>query len=267
MDGSDVAAWQLILQRDGLSLGPAGVDGKYRGATRTATTSWQRSRGVPRDELGTVGPATRARIGTHAEVPTLRGLAFPTLPYLEAANWSREIGVVEKDQLVLHTMEAPEKGDTAEACARWFHKQSSARDAKPRSSAHACVDDDSVVVCVPWNRIAWHAPGANRRGIGLELAGYARQTAEQWTDAYSLRVLDRAAWLTAELSFRHPIPIRDLTVEGLLAGEPGITTHGRVSRAFRKSTHTDPGAHFPMARFLDTVTLYAELIGRRPHHA
>ena len=31
----------------------------------------------------------------------------------------------------------------------------------------------------------FHAPGANHNGIGLEHAGYARQSAEDWADAFS----------------------------------------------------------------------------------
>lgn len=263
MDGLDVEAWQRVLLADGLSLGPAGADGKFRGATRTATTSWQRSRNVPREELGKVGPGTRARIGVHAEQPTLRGLAFSRLPYLEAAHWSRNVGPVVKDQLVIHAMEWAEKGDTAEQCARFFHDQPP--EGKVKTSAHACVDDDSIVQCVPWDRIAWHAPGANKRGIGVELAGFGRQTLAQWADAYSVRMLDRAAWLVAELCRRHPIPIAELTVTGLITGKGGITTHARVSTAFAKSDHTDPGEHFPMSTFLDLVHVYAEQIGRGPN--
>lgn len=263
MSGPDVLAWQQLLLADGLSLGPAGADSRFGGATRTATTSWQRSRGVPHDELGKVGPGTRARIGMHPQQPTLRGLVFSRLPYLEAAHWSRAVGSVPKDQLVLHVMQIAEKGDTAEQCARYFHDQ--APDAKVRTSAHATVDDDSIVQCVPWDRIAWHAPGANKRGIGIELAGFDRQTAAQWGDPYSIRMLDRAAWLVAELCRRNPIPIAELTVTGLITGKGGITTHCRVSEAFRQSDHTDPGPHFPLSTFIDLVHVYAEQIGRGPH--
>jgi hypothetical protein len=42
-------------------------------------------------------------------------------------------------------------------------------------------------------------------------------------------------------------------VAGLLRGDRGITTHDAVSKAFKQSTHWDPGPGFPLADFANAV--------------
>ena len=69
------------------------------------------------------------------------------------------------DLIVVHTMEMDEKGSTAESCASWFQNPAAG------VSAHYCVDADSIVQCVKEEDVAWHAPGANHDGIGIEHAG------------------------------------------------------------------------------------------------
>lgn len=148
----------------------------------------------------------------------------------------------------LHTMEAAEKPSTAEAVARWF-----AGPQAPRASAHFCVDAEHTIQCVPLTSVAWAAPGANKTGIHVELAGYARQSAEEWADDFSAAMLVRAAALVAELCRECTIPVTRITAEGLRLGAPGICGHLDVSQAFKKSTHYDPGPRFPWLTFLDQV--------------
>jgi N-acetylmuramoyl-L-alanine amidase CwlA len=151
-------------------------------------------------------------------------------------------------------MEYPEKGDSAEWCARFF---AGMQGAAPQSSAHACVDNNSIVQCLPWDRVGWHAPGANQYGIGIEHAGYARQTASDWQDTYSIAMLDLSAWLVAELCTKFKIPIDFVDAESLLTGLPGITTHAEVTKAWpEKGSHTDPGKGFPLGRYLRAVSNY-----------
>lgn len=150
--------------------------------------------------------------------------------------------------LVLHSMEAPEKPDTAERVARWF-----AGEKAPQASAHYCIDSVEVVQCVLDRDVAWAAPGANHNGIHLELAGYAQQTDAEWADAYSAAVLERAAGLAAVLCGRYGIPARPLGAAELRAGASGIATHVAVTEAFGLSTHTDPGKSFPLQRFCQRV--------------
>ena len=156
------------------------------------------------------------------------------------------------DLVVIHTMEAPEKPGTAEAVARWFGGAQA-----PQASAHFCVDNDSAVQCVRLTDVAWHAPGANRNGIGIEHAGYASQGAEQWADDYSEEMLRRSARLCAELCRECGIPVRRVTADDLKAGGArGICGHHDATLAFRKSTHTDPGPRFPWLTYLAMVEQY-----------
>jgi N-acetylmuramoyl-L-alanine amidase len=250
MSGDDVYSWQVLLLAAGLYLGASGADGDFGKLTANATVAWQRPRGIPLAELGSVGRWTReAILDGEPPSPTMRMPQWPHLPYVEAANWSRHLPAQRKDLIVIHSIECAEASTAAENTAAWFAGK---RGESPRSSAHACIDDDTIVQCVPWDRIAWHAPGANARGIGLEHAGWARQTPAQWRDGYSQRMLRRSAWLVARLRERlDTFPIEFVDETGLLKGAPGITTHDRISRAFRKSTHTDPGAGFPMDQYLE----------------
>jgi N-acetyl-anhydromuramyl-L-alanine amidase AmpD len=170
------------------------------------------------------------------------------IPYVEAANWSKHLQHPQpKSVVVLHCMEWPEKPDSAEWCAGFF---AGTKGPAPQASAHYCVDADSVICCVPPDRVAWHAPGANANGIGIEHAGYARQTAAQWLDDYSLRMLQLSAELTAWLCKRFGIPVQFIGAEHLRRGARGITTHAEVSRAFGKSTHMDPGPFFPINEYV-----------------
>ncbi len=171
-------------------------------------------------------------------------------PFIPSPNLTRTNGRVV-DAVVVHTMEAAERMDTAEAVARWF--------ARPETqvSAHYCVDADSVVQCVSEQDIAWHARGGNDRSIGIELAGYAGQGPKGWDDDYSWAVLERAASLAAEICRRHRIPVRRLRAADLVAGSRGLAGHVDVSEAFGRSTHWDPGPAFPWRRFLRLTRLAA----------
>ena len=167
-------------------------------------------------------------------------------PFVESPNFTpangRAIGVV-----VMHTMEIAERPDAAEICARWFRTKVS------QVSAHYCVDADSVIQCVEEKDIAWHARGGNTNSIGVELAGFASQTARDWKDPYSSGVLARASSLVADVCGRRRIPVRWLVADDLLAGRRGLTGHSEVSRAFERSDHWDPGDGFPVEAFLDSV--------------
>jgi N-acetyl-anhydromuramyl-L-alanine amidase AmpD len=151
------------------------------------------------------------------------------------------------DLIVIHTMETDEKGDTAENCAQWF------RNPAANVSAHYCVDVNSIVQCVRDQDVAWHAPGANHDGIGIEHAGRAKQTGRDWSDAYSVAMLELSAGLAADLCRKYEIPVVWLYAADLKAGKRGITTHDAVSKAFKRSSHWDPGTGFPIERYLSLV--------------
>ena len=167
-------------------------------------------------------------------------------PFVESPNVTKTGGRTI-DLIVIHTMEMDEKGDTAEHCALWFKNPAA------KVSAHYCVDADSIVQCVRDQDIGWHAPGANHDGIGIEHAGRAKQTGRDWSDAYSVAMLERSAALVADLCTKYSIPVTWLYAADLKAGKRGITTHDAVSKAFKRGSHWDPGKGFPVERYLALV--------------
>lgn len=176
--------------------------------------------------------------------------------FTQARNYTRATGR-KVDVVVIHTMESPEGVDTAESVASWF-----AGSTAPQASAHYCVDSNSIVQCVREEDVAWAAPGANSDGIHVEHAGRANQTAAQWADAYSRKELDVSAGLVADITRRHGIPARWLSVADLKAGRRGITSHANVSLAFRKSNHTDPGPGFPSGAYVALVAKKRKPVAR-----
>jgi N-acetyl-anhydromuramyl-L-alanine amidase AmpD len=154
--------------------------------------------------------------------------------------------------IVIHDMEAPEGPLTAENIAHWF----ATMPATSKASAHVCVDNNSAVRCVADGDRAWHAPGANSDGLGIELAGYARQSRAEWLDQYSKGVLDQAAKVVAGWCQKHNIPAVKLTAAELVAGRRGIVGHRDVSAAYHQTDHSDPGPNFPWDYFLGRVNAY-----------
>lgn len=167
---------------------------------------------------------------------------------IQATNYRR--GRSRKVRLaVIHTMEVKETSGAAEWCAGYFRGSKA-----PKASAHYYVDADSTIQGVFERDTAFAAPGANADGIQIEHAGYAKQTAGDWADAYSLAMLrDQSAPLMAGICARHGIPIRHLTDAQLRAGEAGLIGHVQASRVYKLSSHWDPGTSFPWDEYLTWV--------------
>jgi len=175
------------------------------------------------------------------------------VPLRQAKNYTRahrRLGDVL--WVVIHTAECSEVMNAAENLAAW-----AAGPQAPKASWHFAVDLDSVTQSVREHDVAWHAPGANARGIGVECAGRAGQVASQWDDLYSRGMLARAAVLVAGICQRWELPIQRLGPSHLKKNVPGICGHVDVSQAFKKSTHTDPGKNFPWEAFIDEVARVA----------
>lgn len=186
-------------------------------------------------------------------------MAVATMSFIQARNFTRGRSN-PIDVLVVHTMESPEKPDTAEAVARWF-----AGSTAPQASAHYCIDSNSIVQCVQDNDVAWHAPGANHNGLGFEHAGRAAQGPAQWSDDYSTKCLELSAGLAARKCVEYRIPVVWLSVSDLLAGRRGITGHLQVSQAFKRSDHHDPGTQFPIERYLRLIRRHLGETHVEPH--
>jgi N-acetyl-anhydromuramyl-L-alanine amidase AmpD len=170
-------------------------------------------------------------------------------PFVKARFFKETPGKRQVRLIVIHSMEAPEKGDTAENVAAFFHGG-----IDHPASAHLCIDNNSIVQCVLDNDIAFAAPGANNDGVHLELAGFARQSEGEWLDEYGKSLLEKAADAAAQYCLKYDIPVKHLTNAELAnKANRGIVGHVQVSEVFKKSTHTDPGKGFPWEFFLERV--------------
>lgn len=256
-NGPAVALWQSLLERDGLDI--TDKVGTFADSTHNGTLSWQRVRGLGVD--GVVGPMSRGKVGTD---PVERVTLVPVgdlreeIPFVQCVNWSHWLPPrTVIDLIVIHSMEGSEVSTKAERSSAWFAGKNPRFEA-PRASAHYFIDDDSIVQGVRDDGVAWGAPGANHNGLQLEHAGRARQTRAQWLDPFGIAMLTRSARLSAGLCERHTIPVQYVDHHALKAGTKenparGFTTHWDVTKAFRKSTHVDPGPAFPVDWYLDRV--------------
>lgn len=152
--------------------------------------------------------------------------------------------------ICMHTMEAPEKGSTAENVANYF-----ANITRP-ASAHICVDNNSAVQCVYDSNTAFACKNANANGIHIEMAGYASQSQTDWKDAYSLQLLENAAQFGAYYCNKYDIPpvraiFKSKTDPTVL--QPGFCGHTDVPL---HGVHWDPGPNFPWQYFLTLVTKF-----------
>lgn len=232
-----VTKWQQVI---GVT-----ADGKYGPNTQARTRAWQVARGLEADGKVTGNDWAAALNGGEVkphEVP---------IPFVEATNYTRVPGGrTDVRWVVIHTMEAAEHPGTAENVAAWFASGKRA----PEASAHYCVDNDSAVLCVPEEHVAWHAKGGNRYGVGIELAGYAHQAPEDWADDFSDDMLDIAAKVAARTCKRWGIPVAYLGPDGVKDGMKGFCYHRDVTKAFNVvGGHYDPGSNFPIEDFLFRV--------------
>lgn len=170
--------------------------------------------------------------------------------FRQAAHYTKGPRRGPVELLVIHTAEVPRAAGMArrlmKACATTPDKK----------SWHYAVDRDEITQSVKVEDIAWHAPGANSNGLGIELVAYANKTT--WQDDYSIAQLNLVADLFAALAVRFDIPAVYLDSNALFPqgnGRRGITTHAAVSLAYRKSSHTDPGPLFPIDDFVTLVAM------------
>jgi N-acetyl-anhydromuramyl-L-alanine amidase AmpD len=156
--------------------------------------------------------------------------------------------------IVMHSMESPEKGDTAEYVSRFFQNPKDKKGNPVKVSAHLCVDSDTIVQCVMDNNVAFAAPGVNNDGIHIEQAGFARQTKAEWLDPFGILMLNLSANAAAQYCLKYNIPVKHLTNAELKTGEKGIVGHVQATAVFKPNKgHTDPGTGFPWDHFMERV--------------
>lgn len=158
--------------------------------------------------------------------------------------------------VVVHDMEFYERPDSAEAIANDF----ATRGPDQKSSAHVCVDNNSVIQCVRDRDVAWAAPNANHDGLHVEIPGFLSQTAEQWRDVYSVACLAFAADVASAWCVKYGLPVRRLTIAQVRDKKSkGICGHDDVTRAFKNPTgHMDPGPNFPWDLYMAMVAQFVK---------
>lgn len=261
MTGHDVAAWQASQQGEAFppawpARWPISVDGSFGPMTTLATKAFQVRRGIADD--GVVGVRTRSLLDpTLFEDPVVVPVwpELPSIPFVQARDW-RYAARTTVDILTLHSAEIGEFHSSAESVAAYFKLGP----VKPSSSGYV-VDDDSIIQCVRDEHIAFHAPGVNPRSIGIEQAGYAKQTRAEWLDPYGQRMLRLVAALVAHKAKEFGIPLVWLTPEDILAGKRGLCEHIDVTHAYPDlGTHVDCGPNYPKDVVLDWAVEASALI-------
>lgn len=178
--------------------------------------------------------------------------ARPTAPapkYLGPPDKSSGLGNKPIHRIVIHSTVSDCKPGGARAIAAYFRSSSAG------GSAHYIVDPAEVIQSGYDDLICWHAP-PNTHSLGVELCDRPDPSSKaRWRDDNHRAMLERAAHLTAQLCAAYGVPPVYVDVAGLAAGRHGITTHADVSKAFKQSTHWDPGA-WPRRRFMRKVRRY-----------
>ena len=163
-----------------------------------------------------------------------------TITHREACDW-----------IVIHATQGAERIGAAEGTARRF---AGIGQEAPKASAHYAIDPGEVIQCVQETDVAWHCPGANRRGIGIEHCGLSEQTPEQWADEDSEAELRQSAVLAASMCQRWGIPPIKLSVDDIRQGMRGIAGHVDFTEAFQTpGGHRDPGPDFPWQHYIELV--------------
>jgi len=131
-----------------------------------------------------------------------------------------------------------------------------------KASAHYFVDPSNIVQCVHESDVAWHCPGANRRGIGIEhcASGLGEIVpCTDWDSPEAQSMLQLSAGLVVEVARRWAIPLVRLTPADILAHKRGIFGHEDATKAFTTvGGHRDPGKNFPWQTYLSYIATAAQ---------
>jgi N-acetyl-anhydromuramyl-L-alanine amidase AmpD len=179
------------------------------------------------------------------------------LHFLEAKHLDRGRNGQHVQLIVLHSEESPQVEGSARKVASYFATAAPA-------SAHYTVDDKEAVCCVHPDDTAWQCRNANHNGIGIEHAGQAKFTREQWETPYSRSMLEVSAQLCAALCHRYGVPAQRAEFaaqDDPRVTRPGITLHVNVPK---HGAHWDPGPNFPVDEYIARV---AEILAGEGAHS
>lgn len=177
-------------------------------------------------------------------------------PFIPARWFTKVDGVRKVRLIVIHCMESAETNRTAENVGAYL--QTVTRPA----SAHIGVDSNSIVQYVKDNNVAYGAPGVNKDGIHIELAGYAKQTTPEWLDPYGVLMIEKGANAAAQYCLKYDIPAVRLSLKDLKSGKKGIIGHWDATQTYKPNAgHTDPGTNFPWEWFLSRVNEHLKRLG------
>ncbi|MFC3848901.1 glycoside hydrolase domain-containing protein [Corynebacterium hansenii] len=151
--------------------------------------------------------------------------------------------------ITLHTYECPRESGAAALRNRAGWQQDSRTGSYTMliaaDGATLRANDDDYTPCAS-------LPTGDVNGFHLSFLGYARDSRAEWLK-YPEQ-LRSAARISADYIRRYGHEPRHLTVAEVRGRKAkGFATHDDVSKAFRESTHTDPGPNFPWDVFLDMV--------------
>ncbi len=170
----------------------------------------------------------------------------PPNPPMIPARWHG--GAQIPRTIVIHGTVSPCVPGGARSVANFFAN----RPASSKTSAHYTVDPGEVIQSVGDHVVAYHC-GHNQDSIGIELCDPQSGSGNRWADKNHAAMLARAAALTARLCLAYGIPATRVSPSALVAGKHGICGHADMSKAFKASTHTDPGPDFPWTDFIHQV--------------
>jgi N-acetyl-anhydromuramyl-L-alanine amidase AmpD len=172
---------------------------------------------------------------------------FNTNPQFIKAKYFNKGRVKPLELIVIHTMEAPEKGTTAESVGKYF------QNIGVKASTHYGVDNDSVVQYVYDSNTAFGCKNANANGVHIEHAGYADQNAADWSDEYSQAMLKKSAQIAAYLCEKFNIPVQKAVFKS--ESDPTVIKRGFCGHADvpLHGSHYDPGKNFPWPLYLRLV--------------
>jgi GH25 family lysozyme M1 (1,4-beta-N-acetylmuramidase)/N-acetyl-anhydromuramyl-L-alanine amidase AmpD len=165
-------------------------------------------------------------------------------PYVQARQHGGKQSRITR--LVIHGTVTPCGKGWARRVANDFHNTT--RDA----SAHYVVDPGEIVQCLAESTVGYHSP-PNTGSIGFELCDPQKGSSARWRDADHEAMLRLAAGLVRTRAKRWGIPLVKLSAVDLRAGRKGICGHADISAAWHLTDHSDPGAGFPWAHFMQLV--------------